>query len=196
MFFAIVRHSEAYTWTACCPWYILCAFSFTNTGRTSDWLNMGWCQEHTHTLTASCRIHTGWSLWRLQTRCLFPCQCLHLDAVQIHSDQSTGCESPNWSVENHYVFMIFCVSISVYLSIYLHVCVCVCVRFLLLVQAICDFAHKEHGCLSLHTWVSGVLERCLDHFSGFLIHCQQHTNTWHTAKTLKYMFILVKWVSE
>ncbi len=67
-------------------------------------------------------------------------------------------------------------------------CVFVCVSIFLLVQAIYDFAYKEQGFLSLHTWVSGMLERCLDHFSGFLVHCQQHTNADIWSKTLKHSY--------
>ena len=66
----------------------------------------------------------------------------------------------------------------------MHVCV-ICVRVFLLVQAIYDSAYEEQGFLTPHTWVSGMLERRLNHFSGFLIHCQQHTNTDIWAKMLK-----------
>lgn len=78
-------------------------------------------------------------------------------------------------------------------SLCVSICVCVhvSVRVLLLVQAIFDFAYKEQGFLCLNAWVSGMLECCLNHFSGFLIHCQQHTNMDIKPKTLKHMYMVV-----
>lgn len=72
-----------------------------------------------------------------------------------------------------------------YNTLYVHFCMCACmqVSVFLLVQAISDFAYKEQGFLSLQTWVSGMLECCLNHFGGFLIHWQQHTNSHHSKSS-------------
>lgn len=67
-----------------------------------------------------------------------------------------------------------------YDSLRVHLCIMV-VCALLLFQAIYDCAYKEQGRLSLHTGISGMLERCLNHFGCFLVHCPQRTNT-HMVK--------------
>lgn len=76
--------------------------------------------SHTVRLTASCRIHRGWSLWRPPTRCWWADRFLHLAGAQIHSDLLTGCGSPNcWiSKKNKVSASPLC------LCVYVNLCLC------------------------------------------------------------------------
>lgn len=121
-------------------------------------------------LTASCRIRTWWSPGKPPTRCWFPCWFLRWDVTQTGCDQWTGCESPNWAHSSNSIIVEDSAG-SCALVTDTFVCVHVCI--LLLVQAIEDFPHKGQGLFSFHAWVSGMLKSGFDHFSRFLIYCDE-----------------------